>query len=285
MTRKALLGCVLVLSLPGWALAQSGSSAADDVPFEWLTEGDFHPYLEVSLGRGNPDRKEFEGDFADYAQAELKIGFNEVVRLRSGVGKLDFRYLFGSYMTSDTDYFESSTDSVMMKGWRFGFGNQMGYGWVLKSVEILPYNQNSFYWTEPEFGRPESLSQHDSDILDRYEGSIHFGQIAEAGLHVRLVESLAVFGGYEMAVIYPRHVFLEWFVSVMLEYSLLSGISIFSERVIESSPLIGPPLDWILRNAVSYGFFSLRKENMNWPFSSEIPMTTETLKLGASITF
>ena len=36
---------------------------------------------------------------------------------------------------------------------------------------------------------------------------------------------------------------------------------------------------------MSLGYYMLMREDMNWPFDSETPLTVESAKLGAVITF
>jgi hypothetical protein len=42
---------------------------------------------------------------------------------------------------------------------------------------------------------------------------------------------------------------------------------------------------FLLQNGVSYAFYSALRYDTHWPFPTEDPLTIETAKLGASITF
>ena len=49
--------------------------------------------------------------------------------------------------------------------------------------------------------------------------------------------------------------------------------------------MIGPALHFLLKSAVSYGYYMALREDMAWPFGCETPLTVESFKLGAAITF
>ncbi len=252
---------------------------------DWAWEGNFKPFLEANVGIVRPMHQKFSLDFSDMGMAEAKIGYSEVEKYKSFVKSLDDRYLFGGYASQDLGDWDAQPDSVTTKYTRFGFGNRLGYGYKIGPFDLLIYNQNAFVWTNLEFGRPSDLSQDDIDILNRYEGSYRFGQLAEGGLKFRAFKSLSVIGGYELAVVFPRHVFWEWAGSAMLQYSLSGAITTFAEEIVNSSPLLGPLFYFVLKNGLSYAFYVAMKDDMNWPFNSETPLTMETLKLGAAITF
>ena len=59
----------------------------------------------------------------------------------------------------------------------------------------------------------------------------------------------------------------------------------FIDEVSDSSPYATPVVDFLLNNGLSYAFFTLKKDRMNWPFETEAPLTYETIKLGITITF
>jgi hypothetical protein len=49
--------------------------------------------------------------------------------------------------------------------------------------------------------------------------------------------------------------------------------------------VLGPIMYFVLKNGISYVFYTQLQEKMNWPFNSETPLTIETIKIGASISF
>jgi len=271
--------------------AQTNETApinSEDTWFEyidWTWKGKFRPCLAVNYGVGKIKRKEFQGGFNDIGVLELKFGSSQIRPFHEFVKVLDETCLFGSYGSKDLATSEGDTSNVNPEMTRFGFGSRLGFGYRSGSVDILPYNQMGFAWTKFEFDRPTDLSEQDGSILDRYEGTFRFGQLAEAGIQFQLRRSFGVVGSYEWAVVIPRFVFWEWLGSTILQYGLNGAITIFSERIIQSSPAIGPIVSFFLQNGLSYAFYSGMQNDMNWPFNSETPITMETLKLGATVTF
>ena len=61
--------------------------------------------------------------------------------------------------------------------------------------------------------------------------------------------------------------------------------AIFADQIVQSSPTLGPILHFLLKNGASLGYYLLVRDDMNWPFASETPLTVESFKLGAAITF
>ena len=104
-------------------------------------------------------------------------------------------------------------------------------------------------------------------------GTYRFGILMEGGIKFDLLKSLAATASYEFAVIYPRHIFWEWFASYTIMYTGIAAVSIFSEDIVNSSPLLGPLFYFFLKNGISYAFYQGMKEKMNWPFTSETPLT------------
>jgi hypothetical protein len=168
---------------------------------------------------------------------------------------------------------------------RFGFGNRLGYGYKLGPIELLPFFQSSLLWTKIKSDTVNSLSQNDKDILARYENVFRFGMQTEGGIQIQLLESIGLVSSYEFAVIYPRHLFMEWLGSYIIIQAGLGMVSAFAEDIMKSSPVFGPIFYFVLKNGLAYAFYQGVKEKMNWPFNSETPMTMENIKLGISITF
>ena len=59
----------------------------------------------------------------------------------------------------------------------------------------------------------------------------------------------------------------------------------FSKEVLKASPIAGPIVNFLLKNALSYGSFELRKKYMNWPFETVSPLMFENFKIGLSFVF
>jgi len=253
----------------------------------WLWEGSFRPFLEATIGNTQPQHQVHEAELTKIGIIEGKLGYSEIEPYKRFAHSLDERYVYGSYLEKDLRFVDKDerTGNVDTKYIRFGVGNRLGFGYKVGPTRLLLYNQNALAWTEMESERPEGLAQSDIDILDRYENFYRFGTLAEAGLKFDLFKSFYANASLEGAVIFPRHIFWEWLGSAMLQYGALGAISAFSERIVDSHPIIGPLLFFVLKNGVSYLFYMGMQDDMNWPFTSEAPLTLESFKLSAGIAF
>ncbi len=278
----SLMIIIIILSFFGNSFAQRGQQRS---MFAWALKGDFRPFVEALYGVGEPKHKTFTDTFANFGFLEGRVGYSEIKKYRHSIWELDERFVYGNYLSSDADFIEDNLGNVKTEAYRFGFGNRLGYGYELGPVRLLPYNQNQFIWTKLMTTRPEDISQEDNDILDRYEGTYRFGVSTEGGAKLELFKSLSVVASYELAVVYPRHIFWPWLGSYMIMQAGMGIVSVFSEDIVKSSPVLGPILYFVLKNGIGYAFYTGLQDRMNWPFESETPLTMETFKLGASIKF
>ena len=289
MRRQSLiLLFLIILCLPQIASAQFG---------RWDNEGEgdfkaaihagrFSPFIEANYGFSTPKFKGLDHSFNTLGIVELKLGFAALDSVRSALVSLDERYAFASYLGEEIrpsggpDEGEVSSELT-----RFGFGNRLGYGYGGKGLKFEMYNQNSLNWTRVLPIEYDTMDPEVQSIFDRYETSFRFGQLMEAGVKVRLGRKIAFSAGAEGAVILPRTIFWPWLGSAMIYSGAQGALQFFSEEIVDVSPVIGPALHFLLKTGVSLGYYMLLREDMNWPFDYETPMTVESFKLGAAITF
>lgn len=288
MRRIFILLIILGLSLPQLASAQFGRwSDEGDTDLESLIKsGKFRPFLEVNYGLAKPRFEGLESDFNTLGIVELKLGFAELDSVRSALVSLDERYAFASYMDEgirpDGQPAEGEISSQLT---RFGVGNRLGYGFGGKGLSFQMFNQNSLNWTQVLPVDYEKMTPEAQAIFDRYENSYRFGQLMDAGVKLHVARSIAFTADVEGAVIFPRTVFWPWLGSAMIYSGAQGALQFFSERIIDTSPVIGPILHFILKTGVSLGYYLALREDMAWPFGYETPLTVESFKLGAAITF
>jgi hypothetical protein len=284
----AILQIILSFSLFAQDIDTTDSSQekfVESVEWAWGAGKDFSPFLEATYGYGSPQHMLFTLEFQNIGLAELKLGYSRIDPYKGLVSDLDERYLFGSQVSTDLNYLDNILEGVETKMKRFGFGNRLGFGYDVGIMALLFYHQAAFVWTQVQSDTTQITNQEDIDILNRYEGTYRFGISMEGGIKFDLLKSLAATASYEFAVIYPRHIFWEWFASYTIMYTGIATVSVFSEDIVNSSPFFGPLFYFILKNGISYAFYQGMKDKMNWPFTSETPLTLETIKIGVSITF
>jgi hypothetical protein len=252
----------------------------------WIETGRFRPFLEFNYGTSVPQHRLLSDDFARNGLVELKLGWSAVDDFKPQVVSLDERYAFGSYFARDLDMIEGEDPGIVpTKFTRFGVGNRLGYGYYLGPVALELYNQNSMNWTQVEATEADSLSIDGQTVFERYGDVYRFGNLFEAGVKVQLARRVSVSAGLEGAVIYPRHVFFQWLGSALLYSAGQGGLQYFAGKIVELSPVFGPLLHFALKNGLSLAYYLAVRDDMNWPWTSETPLTLESFKLGASVTF
>jgi hypothetical protein len=169
--------------------------------------------------------------------------------------------------------------------WRVGVGQRSGYGWEIGRQALIPYHQYAFNYMNVKFDNTASLTPEDTALVNRVMGKGRLGMSTEGGVTVELFSSLSASAGYEATVVYTRLVFPEWICSYLLLGSAVVVMSEYAEEIVGSSPVLGPILYFVLRNAVAYGFFYAFRSQMNWPFPSETPFMTQTFKIDVSLRF
>ena len=191
-------------------------------------------------------------------------------------------YLFSSYI----DYYESGKSSLSEKIifdiWRFGLGYRKGYGYRWGSTALNPYYQMGLVWNRLQIAHPYK----NSEIHEEGDYADEIGIIELYDNEIKLGSTISLGAAYEATVIFPYHKFWKQFGSFFIETFAQTGIDFLTEGVlIEKVPGITPILYFILKNGLSYYTYTLKQEKMNWPFDTVSPLTMETIKFSAMISF
>jgi hypothetical protein len=106
-----------------------------------------------------------------------------------------------------------------------------------------------------------------------------------AGVDLRL-GMFTVNAAYTWDQVYPRHLFWKWAGTSVIEGIASGLVDAFVKAIGNSSPKAVPVMNFVLRNGLAYGFKSLRKSNMTWPFGADTPpLNIETFSVGATVSF
>ncbi len=252
--------------------------------------GTYNPFIHLDLGYGFPGQQSFASTFSHIGTVDLKMGYTTYDKSQSYVYKLDEKYLFGKYASSDmgekinplTDIDESAINTT---SWSFGVGEKVGYGWKVGPFSLIPFNQNQLVLSGLRFTYPDSISHSEVEFLKRLEGDTRFGVSTEGGAEFYVARAIAVTASFEGTVVFPRFVFVQWLGSYAAQSISNTLVSYFSESIVKSSPLLGPIMYLILKNAISFAWYYAIKREQYWPLPSETPFTMETIKISASLTF
>jgi hypothetical protein len=259
---------------------------------EW--GGNYKPFIDADLGYGFPGYENFTSTFSSIGTAGLKMGYTSYDQSEAFVYKLDEKYLFGKYASSDAGeilakeinpFNDTHAGDINTTSWSFGIGRNVGYGYKVGPFSLIPFNQNQLVFSGTRFSYPDSINQNDIELLNQIEGDTRFGLSTEGGAEFNLAKTIAVRASFEGQIIYPRFKFQSWFGSFALQSISTNLIGIFSESIVRSSPLFGPIMYLILKNAITFAWFYAMKSEMYWPVTSDPPFTMETIKLSASFTF
>lgn len=257
--------------------------------FRFLSKNDNEePFmgLNFGLGQGSIHKDYFPDKFTDNKLLEAKIGYSET-NLSASKKILYFEDDYLGFKYSSNKLFDDKkvSNDIDSKRWVISWGDSKGYGWVLGSdVDLILYNGDMLNWTRIDFSDSTSSKDY-QHRLDRFSDNLRFGQSFEAGMRLRLFQNVCINVAYEQEHIFARYQIWYWAGSEIIEAAVTGLTSNFIDRVIHRSSVGGPIANFIIKNAISYAFYELRKKDMNWPFKTEAPMVFNNFKVGLSFTF
>ena len=246
-----------------------------------------YPSIELSYGLTTVTRNPQE--LGALNQISAKFGtmeLEDILRddVSTGTNEMDFGYLFISYQ--DFGLGADADADNLFKNWIIGFGSQEGYGYKLgDNSSIILYHGDGagISWiTETE---NETLVNN-SRPLEVFGKMARYSENMDAGVKILLFENLSVNAAYERTFIFPRY---------MVWYSMLSGViqtsaqglgGYFTKKVFKKMPKAVPIINFLIQNGISYGFYELRKEQMNWPVGQDTaPLLLDNFRLGFNFNF
>ena len=258
----------------------------DDVD-EWVSWSTKKPTISLNYGLSNISRDDVQESFADNALIELKLGYTsrKTTSYADYIEKLNYNYAFLNYNSTSLAGGTNDTSEIDTKNWQFGLGWSTGYGYKIGSQSaIIPYYSSTLSFTEIDF-QNDSLNTNDEDIMNRYNGTFRFGSSSEFGVRGQITNLLILEAGYETAAVFEGWLFWKWAGSAVIEVAANGVLDVFIKEVFKSSPAAGPIVFFVLKGALGYGLYELRKGEMNWPFPSAPPVTMDNFKFGMTFTF
>ncbi len=255
--------------------------------FRWTTE---KPTIELAYGLSDMNLSGYSSDFKRPGLIELRLGYASEYPSRYSKEVLDYDndFLFISSSTTDITAQKNSA-GVSSSMWRFGFGNKEGMGLKFGSFSVMPYSSNSFAWSRLSFDKDAAAlsggNPSDYDKFDDFNKSVRFGTSTEAGINLQLTKGFSLQPKYEIADIFPRHLFGQQMLSSIIELSGAHMLDEFITKIMRNSPVAGTIVNFVLKNAYEFGFYELRKDHANWPFNGDAPLRVSSFKMGMTFTF
>ena len=285
---------LLMIISPLYTNAQDSTKTDDE---DWAWEWDYvddwtdwwqkSPTISLNYGFSNISREDVDSSFANNSLIELKLGYTtrKDSRYADFIEKFNYNYAFLNYNSTNLAGGTENTSEIETKNWQFGLGWSSGYGYKIGTdAAITPYYSSTLSFTEIDY-QNDSLNTNDEDIMDRYYGTFRFGSSSEFGVRGQVTKLLIVEAGYETAAVFEGWLFWKWAGSAVIELAANGVLDVFIKEVFKSSPAAGPIVFFVLKGALGYGLYELRKGEMNWPFPSAPPIAMDNLKFGMTFTF
>uniref|UniRef100_A0A832DI56 Outer membrane protein beta-barrel domain-containing protein n=1 Tax=Ignavibacterium album TaxID=591197 RepID=A0A832DI56_9BACT len=267
-----------------------------DWKWNWDDDFDFgfsksRPAITLNYGLAQIDRKNMNKNFVKPNLLELKLGY---IKENSAFGKdnlvsYNYRNVFVANESNKISGKEANGTEIESDMWRLGFERIRGYGYKLgESSSIILFNGYTLNWSRVDFKYPEIFTLNvdpEIETLNLYDENFRFGTSGVGGVGVKVIDNLMLNASYERSIIFQRHLFWKWAGSAIIESAAQGLLDKFVDEIFESSPYAGPIVSFVLKNALTYGVYELRKDKMNWPFKSESPLTYDQFKFGLTFVF
>lgn len=298
-SKKLQILCILTLMLallPGMSKAQDDDDDFfNDKKFDFDLGFDFHgkPTISAFYGVGKTSLKGLGSKFANPNLAELRLGYASEKGLFKSESIVKYKYRYSSLTQLSSKMGKTpAANELSTEMWKIGFGWDEGFGYRLGKSALIFYNGNGVTWSKNEVvdGLPAqvalgNLSVDDAQTLAMFDGNFRFGTKTEAGIKLQIIPALILTGNFERNVVFPRLLFWKASASYLIEAASHAALGEFIEKVLDSSPGAAPIISFLLKNGLSYGFYELRKEKMNWPVNTAVPLFNDSFKIGMTFVF
>ncbi len=232
--------------------------------------------------------KDFDKSFASAMSHDLSAGISIIGREKFLMGEFT---LSGFYQFSKQRSLKSG--DFQMEYYGFGIkAPRAAVGAVLGNVEIkmlFPFPLDFSWFKFRTDNYPASLNGNEINFLENYNGKFRFSSAREYGLGFNFGKHIGINFGYECRFFHPSYKFLQQQVGNLIELSLYPIAYAFTYARIMSARtykdfFTGLAL-FLLPEAASFGILQLKKNSINWPFSSEAPLYYNSLKISANVFF
>jgi len=240
------------------------------------------PMVEVSGGNTSfayNNNTQFQSDLA----LGVVLGFYSDKKVfRSEVRNTSQNGLYLTYVKSS----DSADAKASVNSWRFGIQNSDIYTLPLNSTGSVGVEfattQAPLSWFSQSFPALGADSATAAQLQGRFDG-VRFGESSKASIGLRVANPVSISAGFEWSQAYERHLVWYWAMSSIIE-NVADGVgAYFVSAVGKSSPLASPIIHFIVRNGIAMGFKALRKNQMNWPFSTAAPLNYYNYSISVSI--
>jgi hypothetical protein len=253
--------------------------------------------LEVHYGVNNTSYKidniqGFGNEFTPQNTFKIKLGTVNVESFEDP--KCNSILGYSSKFISISNYNANSKENatadsaISLNSWRFSLGSDGGFGYKFGNDSyIVLYSGDAINWNwldlEDVFKQNNILA---TSAMNNFGEQVRFGTSFESGVKVKVLGNVHLSASYERNLIFPRYLNFYSNLSSLTEL-IATSIPQFlvNNLVLESAPEYLPVVNFVLKNAISYGFYELRSKNMNWPFNTTAPLMMDGYRIGVSFEY
>ncbi|MCX6148489.1 MAG: hypothetical protein NTW25_14745 [Candidatus Kapabacteria bacterium] len=247
------------------------------------------PMIEVLYGssKASYDHDSPEVNSANMSNLntmELRLGdisFSKYSSKDTSLIKTSNKYLFfKSFAGLQVDLKDTLKQTA--EGIGFGWNKSEGYGYKIGGNGFISlYHGDGHYWSYLDIKNANSNNKLD----DFGKNELRYGKQFQSGIMISPLSNLNISLEYQRSMVYPRHLFWYELGSGAVEVIAEGALSIFTNKIKKSSPELYPIVKLIFDTSLSYGFYELRKKDMNWPINTASPLLIDSYKVGISYSF
>ncbi|MCX6154985.1 MAG: hypothetical protein NT007_12595 [Candidatus Kapabacteria bacterium] len=244
------------------------------------------PTVGLTYGLAPISSQSLKNPLASCFNTEIIYGFNQIDSNYDYplVYKSNTQYTFLSNISSHFGPGTIQNRGLTTDSWRFGFGHTSGWGWDSHRSDLLLWHSGAFVFTHIDFEQYPN-DQNDLNIYNHFDLVFKFGTSTSTGLNAKIYEILYADLSYEHSIVFPRFMPFKWMGSYFTELLLEKTIDVFDEKLLDRYEEFYPLVYFLMKNAVSFSLYELRRHQMNWPFSDASPMNYDMIKFGIALKF
>lgn len=259
-----------------------------------------HPFIEIQYGIANYDYKVsnillFNNNFSAAGNFKLKIGdlnLKQVKKIEAdNILKYSNSYLSLSHLNTEVGV-TGNEDKIRVNLWKFTFfADDEGYAYKIgENSYFALYRGSEVNWNYMSLDEVNKLTPSDTNsasqaALRNFGEAARFGTSFEAGLKANIVGGIGLSASYERSMIFPRTLVFKYVASTIVHEIALGLSDSFIKKILKASPDAAPIVNFIFKNAISYGFYELSSKSMNWPFNTAEPLMIDSFKMGFTFDF
>ncbi len=247
------------------------------------------PFINIESTKTNYTNADYEGiNFNSSPSVTLILGYyKEANNTKTTLYSSRTDEFFVSHYSNKLWDLNGNSKGYKTENWQFGINWGKGYGNELhKNFKILFNYKSGLSWTKLRLSERGDIQ--DSIFVtrfDRYNDKFKFGEQFQSTVSIILFELVNLNASYQKMHIYPAHMFWYWSLSQIIESGAHSLVDEFVDEIKKFSPELTPIFNILLKTGLSYGIYELRRNNMNWPVSTEPPFVIENFKIGLGFNF